>query len=76
MGVETEHSDVIDGDRRALARIVLAHLKELPDYYTKLLKMEEDAPANASGTGAIAGTTEPLVVRKPFAKFIKRKRHQ
>jgi hypothetical protein len=46
LGVELEHTDVIDGDQKALGKIALAHLKELPDYYTRLKAMEmkkEDA---------------------------------
>lgn len=79
LGIESEHDsgefDVVGGDKKKLAKIVLAHLDELPDYYTKLIKMEEDAPANAVGTGAIAGTTgdPPIKIRKKkksFKKFI------
>jgi len=46
LGVELEHKDVIDGDQNALGKIALVHLKELPDYYTRLKAMEmkkEDA---------------------------------
>lgn len=40
MKVEMEHKDVTKGDQRATAKIALAHLKEKPDYYTKLKKVE------------------------------------
>lgn len=75
--VETEHddgseTDVVDNDL-TLGKIALAHLKELPDYYTRLKKVEEDVAANSSGSGAIAGTVgEPIVRRKhrkTFKKF-------
>jgi len=36
MKEELEHSDVIGKDKEALKKIVLAHLKEDPKYYTKL----------------------------------------
>lgn len=41
--VEQEHADITEGDPTMTARIVMAHLNELPDYYTRLLKMEDDA---------------------------------
>ena len=63
--IESEHDDGSELDvvnsEQDLAKIVLAHLNELPDYYTRLKKVEEDAPANAVGTGAgVAGITEPI----------------
>jgi hypothetical protein len=75
--VESEHDDGSDLDvvnsKAELAKIVLAHLKEMPNYYTKLKKMEEDAPANSVGTGAgVAGLTEP-VGKKSVIQFTKRK---
>lgn len=39
MGVEMEHTD----DPKIALEITLDHLKELPDYYTRLDKMEKDA---------------------------------
>jgi hypothetical protein len=41
--VETEHQDITKGDSVMTGKIALAHLKELPDYYTKLKKMESEA---------------------------------
>lgn len=38
--VELEHRDVTGGDLIMTTQIALAHLKELPDYYTRLEKME------------------------------------
>jgi hypothetical protein len=40
--VELEHKDITKGDMRLTGKIVLAHLKELPDYYTRLEKMGEE----------------------------------
>lgn len=34
--VEREHDDVTGGDMKQVAKIALAHLREVPDYYTKL----------------------------------------
>lgn len=49
LGVELEHgardpqTNVTDDDSIATAKIALAHLKEFPDYYTRLAKMEAEA---------------------------------
>jgi cold shock CspA family protein len=41
--VELEHKDLTDGDPIMTAKIVVAHLNEIPDYYTRLKKMESEA---------------------------------
>ena len=41
MKVETEHKDVTHGDPVKTAKIALAHIKEVPDYYSRLSKMEK-----------------------------------
>ena len=41
--VEKEHANVTKGDPLKTAKIVMAHLKEVPDYYTKLKKVEKPA---------------------------------
>jgi Protein of unknown function (DUF5661) len=49
MNVELEHglhdpsTNVSDDDPHVTARIALAHLKEFPDYYIRLERMEEEA---------------------------------
>lgn len=50
LAVELEHgslwgedTNVTDDDPLMTGRIVLAHLKEIPDYYTRLKKMEDEA---------------------------------
>ena len=49
MDVELEHglhdpaTNVTDDDPLTTARIAHAHLKEFPDYYTRLERMEEEA---------------------------------
>lgn len=40
MEVELEHRDVTHGDYLLTGKIALAHLKEYPDYYTRLKKVE------------------------------------
>jgi len=40
LAVELEHRDVTAGDLMSTGKIALAHLKELPDYYTRLAEME------------------------------------
>jgi len=52
MGVELEHglhdpqTDVTGSDPIITGKIALAHLKEFPDYYTRLAKMEAEAEAD------------------------------
>jgi hypothetical protein len=41
--IEKEHSKVVKGDMKKIRQIALDHLKELPDYYTRLKKMEKEA---------------------------------
>jgi hypothetical protein len=49
LGVELEHgrrdpeTDVTGDDRHITGKIALAHLREIPDYYTRLAKMEAEA---------------------------------
>ena len=49
MDVELEHglhdvlTNVSDDDPLVTAKIALAHLREFPDYYTRLERMEEEA---------------------------------
>jgi hypothetical protein len=51
MDVELEHglhddeTNVTSDDPHITARIAWAHLKEFPDYYTRLERMEEEAHA-------------------------------
>jgi hypothetical protein len=49
MDVELEHgtvdpnTNVTDDDPLTTGKIALAHLNEFPDYYTRLLELEEEA---------------------------------
>lgn len=49
MSVELEHgshdpeTDIIGDNEELAGKIAWAHLKEIPDYYTRLLKMESEA---------------------------------
>jgi hypothetical protein len=51
LNIELEHgskdpqTDVTGNDGRLTGEIAWAHLKEFPDYYTRLAKMEKDAKA-------------------------------
>jgi hypothetical protein len=42
MHIEMEHYDLTKGNLKKTAMITLAHLKELPDYNTRLKEMEEE----------------------------------
>jgi Protein of unknown function (DUF5661) len=37
---EKEHKDITHGNPLTTGKIVVAHLKEMPDYYTRLKKVE------------------------------------
>ncbi len=51
LGVELEHGrrypdlDVTGDDLELTAKLALAHLREVPDYYSRLRKMTEEADA-------------------------------
>lgn len=47
--VEQEHLDITKGDIETTAKIALAHLEELPDYYTKLAEVEKGAYTSSKG---------------------------
>ena len=53
MDIELEHgarvtgTNVTDDDALSTGKIALAHLRELPDYYTRLARMEAEAEAVA-----------------------------
>jgi uncharacterized protein DUF5661 len=55
MNVELEHglhdpqTNVTNSDPVTTAKIALAHLKEFPDYYSRLERMEEEAKRDHSG---------------------------
>jgi hypothetical protein len=55
MDVELEHghsdllTNVTDSDPVVTGTIALAHLKEFPDYYTRLAKMETEARRDHAG---------------------------
>ena len=41
LNVELEHIDVTNGDLVLTSKIALSHLREMPDYYVRLAKMEK-----------------------------------
>jgi hypothetical protein len=41
-GLVDSHTNVTDDDPLVTGKIALAHLNELPDYYTRLEKMEKE----------------------------------
>lgn len=55
LSVELEHgahdpqTNVTNDDLVVTAKIALAHLKEFPDYYTRLARMEREADADWKG---------------------------
>jgi len=61
--VELEHSDVYKSDDNELTagKIALDHLKEIPDYYTRLTKMEKDAGINESSESDVVKKLSSLI---------------
>ena len=41
--IEQEHSDITKGDPVVTGEIAIVHLEEIPDYYTRLDALEENA---------------------------------
>lgn len=76
MNVELEHQDVTEGSLVKTAMIAAAHLREVPDYYTKLKKYveppkitaEDGAPTGGIGLslpgGYINAAPKPKDVKK------------
>lgn len=76
LSVESEHDDggkldVVNSDLD-LAKIVLAHLEEVSDYYSKLNKVEEEVPANSISGNGVAGLKEPIVFKKKRSTLYRR----
>lgn len=61
MEVEQEHKDITKGNDLMTAKIVMAHLKEIPDYYTRLKRMEDMAEMEMKDKNSDMGMT---VLRK------------
>lgn len=49
-GADDPETNVTNGDLVMTAKIAWAHLKEIPDYYTRLNKMEAEAEAEAEAS--------------------------
>jgi hypothetical protein len=65
MNVELEHQDVTDGSLVKTAMIAAAHLREVPNYYTLLLKYVEPKHEQLVGPdGSINGAPTPTRVKK------------
>jgi hypothetical protein len=68
LDVELEHGrrfpdiDVTHDDPLVTAKITLAHLRELPDYYTRLARMEAEGEAARDGQIAVAPDRRPLLL--------------
>jgi hypothetical protein len=57
LNVELEHgskdtaTNVTNNDEKLTGKIALAHLKEFPDYYTRLKKLEKEAAEHLKNKG-------------------------
>ena len=67
MDVEFEHgshdpqTDVTRDDPIVTGKIALAHMKEFPDYYERLERMEREAEARVVATACVAGSDQPEI---------------
>lgn len=61
LNVELEHIDVIGNNLKKLALLVLAHLKEVPDYYTKLQAVEKPGTSEVPPASMPGGEPSPQV---------------
>jgi hypothetical protein len=70
--VELEHTK----DQAVARKIAMDHVLEDPEYYTKLKKIEEEAPVNSVGAGGIAGIAPgdiaPVRPKKDYRKLLRR----
>lgn len=75
--VEKEHETTLGtSDIRVLAKIAIDHLREVPDYYTKLKSVEQSAKSipeeremdEVSASGAIGVGAGPIQTPKAFQK--------
>ena len=68
MNTELEHQDVTGGDLEQTAKIAAAHIREVPDYYTKLKQSVESKTEDVGGLvgtdGSINGAPKPKDVKK------------
>lgn len=71
LGVEMEHADVTGGDPIVTGKIVLAHLKEKPDYYARLTRAGLER--GEKGISFSAGEKEscPTGACHPFSQLVK-----
>jgi len=69
LSVEQEHNDLTNGDPGMIAKIAAAHLEEIPNYYTLLAKMENEAKETVD----LIDLRDPKVANAIFTKSGKTK---
>jgi len=79
---EMEHAETVNNDMGIIVGIALDHLREDPDYYTKLAEMESTAPNVESktdlpprGTGRLNGNADPQETGTPRTDEERNARH-
>jgi hypothetical protein len=63
MKVEQEHKDVTHGNKKLTKKIAVAHLKEVPDYYSKL-KMVENPTSKGKKMAKNPTKMNKIVIKK------------
>lgn len=71
LGVEMEHKDITGGDPLLTGKIVLAHLKEKPDYYTRLTRAGLERGEKGITFSASEKESCPTGTCHPFSQLVK-----
>lgn len=66
LSVELEHFDLTAGDPSMTAKIVIAHLNEIPDYYTRLAKMEASAKTKDASNFPVKEIYKGYAIKGPI----------
>ena len=69
--VELEHTDVTGGDLELTGMIALVHLEELPDYYTRLKRMEtRRKPNTQKGWQKVQDLVDQIKTDDTFSNYL------
>ena len=71
--IEQEHADVTGGCPLMTAKIAISHLKEIPDYYTRLVAMEEAAKAEQKPVEEVPAGEVPVESKKKLGEAQEKK---
>jgi len=67
-----EHIDIVGSNTEKAVRIALAHLKEIPDYYTRLKAMEQETEEKIPNTDANIRNADEDITKQEEGRWITR----